>query len=51
MRGVVPDSLLETLAYALRRYGVQIAGSQNFVDNGRVRRLGLWGQFLYVMSV
>ena len=51
VRGVIFDPLLETLPYALRGDGVQVADAQDFVDDGGVRRLDFWGETLCVRSV
>jgi hypothetical protein len=41
--GVMSDSLLEALSYALRGNGVQVAGAEDLVDDGGVRRLDFGG--------
>lgn len=51
VRGVIVDSFLEAFAYALCGDGVEVAGAQDLVDDGGVRRLCFGGKTLWVVSV
>jgi hypothetical protein len=37
------NSLLEALSYALRGNGIEVAGAEDLVDDGGVRRLDFGG--------
>ena len=43
VRGVIFDSFLEAFAYALCGDGVEVAGAQDLVDDGGVRRRDFGG--------
>jgi hypothetical protein len=43
VRDVMLDPLLEAFPYALCGDCVQVAGAEDLVDDGSVRRLDFWG--------